>query len=99
MEEHWHVLVEDCILWRDCPVSRMTSSLDPFLGGRERLINLKLTGELENSLIKFLIKIQPAKITRLGLIQISKKLRQIWIKKKKQELCSFEHDGSRYPLT
>jgi len=28
------VLVEDGIHWRDCPVSRMTSSLDPFLGGK-----------------------------------------------------------------
>ena len=37
-------------------------------GGRERLINLKFTGKLENSLMKLLTKYQPAKLTRLGLI-------------------------------
>lgn len=84
------MLVEDGIHWRDCLVSRMTSSLDPFLGGRERLINLKFTGELENSLMKLLTKFQPAKLTRLGLIQISKKLWQNYDKfgyKKNKSKC------------
>ena len=49
----------------------MTSPLDPLLGGgRGRLINLKFTGELENSPIKLLTNFQPAKLTHLGLIQI-----------------------------
>ena len=50
-----------------CPVSRLTSSLDPFLG-EKGTINLKFTGQLENSLMKLLTNYQPAKLTRLGLI-------------------------------